>query len=63
MASIKNRIEKLEASAKIQAIRHIITRIIVEPDGTLLDAIQRDASGNCVSISDEELSRIVRKNY
>ena len=56
--NIKKRLEKLEAAAKLQTIKVVFIRIIVESDGTISGAIHRDASGKYVSVSYEELIEI-----
>lgn len=59
--NIKKRLEKLEAAVKVQTTKYVITRIIVELDGTISGAIWRNANSEYDSVSDEEVSKIVRK--
>lgn len=56
--SIKQRLEKLEAAKIVQDVKVDIIHIIIEPDGTISGATQRNADGKYVSVSDEELAEI-----
>lgn len=57
--NIKKRLEKLETAKKVQVVKFNVIRVIFEPDGTISGAIRRNASGERVSVSDEELSVIL----
>lgn len=59
--NIKMRLKKLEAAAKVQTVKVDVIRIIFEPDGTISGATRRNASGESVSVPDEELSEIRSK--
>lgn len=61
--NIKKRLEKLEAVVKTQTFSCVIIRIIVESDGTILDAIRRNANGEYVSVSEVELAEIRSSHY
>lgn len=43
----------------MQDVKVEILHIIIEPDGTISGATQRNADGKYVSVSDEELAEIV----
>ncbi|AEJ02500.1 hypothetical protein Nit79A3_2746 [Nitrosomonas sp. Is79A3] len=60
--SIKQRLEKLEAAKIVQDVKVDIIHIIIEPDGTISGATQRNADGKYVSVSDEELAEICADN-
>ena len=57
--NIKKRLVKLEAVKIMQDVKVDIIHIIIEPDGTISGATQRNADGKYVSVSDEELAEIV----
>lgn len=59
--NIKKRLEKLETAAKVQMVKVDIIRIIFEPDGTISDAIWRDAGGEYVCVSDEESKFLIEE--
>ena len=56
--NIKKRLEKLEAVKIMQDVKVDIIHIIIDPDGTISGATQRNADGKYVSVSDEELAEI-----
>ena len=60
--NIKKRLEKLEAAKIMQDVKVDIIHIIIEPDGTISGATQRNADGKYVSVSDEELAKICADN-
>ena len=60
--NIKKRLEKLEAVKLVQDVKVDIIHIIIEPDGTISGATQRNADGKYVSVSDEELLEIRQKS-
>lgn len=60
--NIKKRLEKLEAVKIVQDVKVDIIHIIIEPDGTISGATQRNADGKYVSVPDEELTEIRTKH-
>lgn len=66
--SVKKRLEKLEAAAKIHTAKHAVTEIwLVTPtreSGDVISSAARwtIASGAFVSVSDEELAEICANN-
>lgn len=60
--NIKKRLEKLEAVKIVQDVKVDIIHIIIEPDGTISGAAQRNADGKYVSVPDEELAEICADN-
>lgn len=60
--NIKKRLEKLEAVKLVQDVKVDIIHIIIEPDGTISGATQRNADDKYVSVSDEELLEIRQKS-